>query len=87
MRLTPALLLLIAAGAVPAQAQRMPERNPTAGVAVPSNQDLSRLDQSQPPRIRPGQGIRAERAARAARQAKFERHFPGTPIRSYVARR
>ncbi len=28
-----------------------------------------------------GSGSMAERAARAARQAQFNRHFPGTPIR------
>lgn len=34
-----------------------------------------------------GSGSAAERAARAARQAQFNRHFPGTPIRRTSSRR
>lgn len=34
-----------------------------------------------------GSGSAAERAARAARQAQFNRHFPGTPIRRTSAAR
>ena len=85
--LPPAVLLLVATAALPAQAQRTPARNPTTGLAIPPNQDLSRLDLSQPARSRSGQGMRAERAARAARQAQLGHHFPGTPIRSYAAQR
>ena len=33
-----------------------------------------------------GSGSAADRAARAARQAQFNRHFPGTPIRRTAAR-
>lgn len=48
-------------------------------------QDFQNLELTQRPRMAPGvgqgSGTAAERATRAARQAQFNRNFPGTPIR------
>jgi hypothetical protein len=47
-------------------------------------QDFSAMQRMQPAQ---GSGTAADRAARAARQAQFNRNFPGTPIRPISAAR
>lgn len=77
--------LLLVASAMPAAAQRMAP-DPLAGVARPARQDFSRPDaRTAAPRAR--QGFQAKRVRRAELQARFNRHFPGTPLRLVATRR
>jgi hypothetical protein len=79
----PVALLLVVASALPAAAQRMAP-DPLAGVARPAQQNLDRPDARA---MVPRQGFQAERARRAEQQARFNRNFPGTPLRLVATRR
>ena len=82
----PALALINAIGfAAPASAQGIAPNGVTFGQGWNLPQDFSALELTQRPRAAQGSGTAAERAARAARQAQFNRNFPGTPIRRVVA--
>lgn len=81
------VLLLLALAAAPASAQRMTP-DPLAGIPRPAAQNLSQPDDRLVrPRGRPLPGFLAQRAARAERQAAFNRNFPGTPLRMTATRR
>ena len=71
--------------AAPASAQGIAPNGVTFGQSWSLPQDFSSLEMTQRPRTAQGSGTAAERAARAARQAQFNRNFPGTPIRRVVA--
>lgn len=81
--------LLIAAGASAmfsngASAQGISSNGVMYGQSWNLPQDFSSLERMQAAQ---GSGSAADRAARAARQARFNQNFPGTPIRRTSAPR
>ncbi|UPY36783.1 hypothetical protein [Sediminicoccus sp. KRV36] len=85
--LTAALLIAGFAGAAfahGAAAQGIAPNGVVFGQGWNLPQDFSTLERMQAAQ---GSGTAAERAARAARQAQFNRNFPGTPIRRTSASR
>ena len=80
---TAALLIAGFAGAGAASAQGISSNGVMYGQSWNLPQDLSTLQRMTAAQ---GSGSAADRAARAARQAQFNRNFPGTPIRRTAAR-
>lgn len=76
--ITAAILIASFGGA---SAQGIAPNGVTFGQSWNLPQDLSSLELTQRPRSAQGSGTAADRAARAARQAQFNRYYPGTPIR------
>lgn len=70
--------LLIAGFAGAASAQGISSNGVVYGQSWNLPQDFSSLERMTAAQ---GSGSAADRAARAARQAQFNRNFPGTPIR------
>lgn len=83
-RITIASALLIAGFAGAASAQGISSNGVMYGQSWNLPQNLSAMERMQAAQ---GSGTAAERAARAARQAQFNRNFPGTPIRRTSAPR
>ena len=73
-----AAALMIAGFAGGASAQGISSNGVMYGQSWNLPQDFSSLERMTATQ---GSGSAADRAARAARQAQFNRHFPGTPIR------
>ena len=69
--------LLIAGFAGSASAQGVAPNGAVFGQAWTMPQDFNSGERMQAAQ---GSGTTADRAARAARQARFNQHFPGTPI-------
>jgi hypothetical protein len=80
MRATFASLILIASMGA-ASAQSVAPNGVLFGQSWTLPQDFSSLEMTQRPRAAQGSGTASDRAKRAARQAQFNRNFPGTPIR------
>jgi hypothetical protein len=78
-----AAALMIAGFAGAASAQGISSNGVVYGQSWNLPQDFSSLERMTAAQ---GSGSAADRAARAARQAQFNRHFPGTPIRRTAAR-
>ena len=82
-----ALILAATIGfAAPSQAQAIAPNGVMFGQSWNLPQDFQNLELTQRPRLAQGSGTAAERATRAARQAQFNRSFPGTPIRNISGR-
>lgn len=79
-----ATALIIAGFAGAASAQGISSNWVVYGQSWNLPQNFSALERMQAAQ---GSGSAAERAARAARQAQFNRNFPGTPIRRTSAAR
>jgi hypothetical protein len=79
-----ALALIIAGFAGTASAQGISSNGVVYGQSWNLPQNFSALERMQAAQ---GSGTAAERAARAARQAQFNRNYPGTPIRRASAAR
>jgi hypothetical protein len=75
--------LLIAGFAGAASAQGISSNGVVYGQSWNLPQDFSSSERMQAAQ---GSGSAADRAARAARQAQFNRNFPGTPIRRTAGR-
>ena len=85
-----ALILAATIGfAAPSQAQAIAPNGVMFGQSWNLPQDFQNLELTQRARmasgLAQGSGTAAERATRAARQAQFNRSFPGTPIRRVAA--
>ncbi len=83
-RIAIATALIIAGFAGAASAQGISSNGVMYGQSWNLPQNFSALERMQTAQ---GSGTAAERAARAARQAQFNRNYPGTPIRRSSAAR